>query len=162
MITFSTFKEAILQAGRRILKVEQYDVKTADQVSSFGDDSSPLPNMTAIYAKTSNISDNIIIGYINTNQISEMGEKRLFSLRNNGELSFSLHLKNDGTCEIGGDADFMVRYNALNTQLQSQVTSINAELVKIQTGIIAAGGTYTPQNISLDLSSAKIENIKTP
>lgn len=161
-MTLSIVKENIIKAGKRALKVFEFGAKTADVVSDFGDDSSPLKDMIAIYGTTSESGDNIIIGYLNSNQISKPGEKRIFSLKEDGSLSFAIYLKNDGTCNIGGETDNMVRYAALNTAIQQQNTDINAELIKIQTAINAlAPGAYTPTPINIDLSLAKINEIKT-
>lgn len=162
MITFSKVKEVLIEGGNRVLKVLQFGAKTADVVAPFGDDSHPLKDMTAIYAETSEVGDNIIIGYINTNQLAGEGEKRIFSLRPDGSLSFSIHLKNDGTCEIGGNSDFAVRFNQLNQSLQQQVLSINSELTAIAAGIASAGGSYTPNLINLDLTASRVDNVKLP
>lgn len=161
MISFSRVKGVFLENGSRILKVIQFGAKTADVVSSFGDDSCPLNDMTAIYANTSEVGDSIIIGYINKNQISAVGEKRIFSLKQDESLSTYIHLKNDGTINIGGDSDFMIRYTSLNVALQEEVNKINAELTKIASGISAAGGVYVPTPITLDISASKINEIKT-
>lgn len=161
MITFSIVKENIIEAFKRVLKVEQFGAKTADVISDFGDDSSPLKDMIAIYANTSEVGDSVIIGYINENQIAQAGEKRIFSLKEDGTLSFAVHLKNDGTCEIGGAVDNAVRYQKMDDALQAQKTAINAELLKIQTAIAGVGGMYVRTDISIDTSAAKISEIKT-
>lgn len=161
MISFSKIRSAIIKQGRRILKVEQLGAKTADEVSSFGDDSHPISNMTAIYADTMENGEPVIIGYINTNQEAAVGEKRMYSLDENGNVAFFIWLKNDGSFEIGGDSDNAVRYQPLDDSLQSQATDINVELEKIRLGIIAAGGTYAKTDISIDTSAAKIIEVKT-
>lgn len=162
-MTLSIVKESIIKAGKRSLKVFEFGAKTADVVSDFGDDSSPLKDMVAIYGQTSESGDSIIVGYINSNQIALPGEKRIFSLKDDGSLSFDIHLKNNGTCNIGGDVDNAVRYSKLNAAMQQQKNLINAELTKIQTAINAlAPGAYIPTPITVDLSLAKINEIKTP
>lgn len=160
MITFSKLKESVIENGSRILKVFQFGAKTADEVAPFGDDSSALENMTAIFAETSNIGESVVIGYINTNQIAQIGEKRIYSLSENGDLSFSIHLKNDGTCEIGGDNDNAVRYMPLNTAIGGLDTSINAELLKISAAIAGLGGSYVVSTITTDISGSKIDEVK--
>jgi hypothetical protein len=161
-MTFSITKENIIKNGQRILKVFEFGAKTAEVISSFGDDSAPLKDFIALYSKTSENGDNVIIGYINKHQLSEPGEKRIFSLKEDGSLSIALHLKNDGTCEFGGNADNLVRYEALNNALQLEKDLINAEFLKIATAINGlAPGAYTPAPISLNILQAKIEEIKT-
>ena len=161
-MTFSTVKQVIIDGLERTLKIYEYGAKTASVVGPFGEDSSPLENMTAIYSPTGENGDNIVIGYINKNQIANPGEKRIFSLNEDGTLSFSIHLKGDGFCEIGGNSDNMIRYIPLDLALQQQKDLINAELVKIQLAInLLAPGAYVPAPINLDISQAKIDKIKT-
>ena len=162
MITLAKIKSVILSQGKRIAKVVQFGPKTVGVSAPFGDDSSPLKDMIAIHASTGEAGESVVIGYINKNQISQPGEKRIFSLAPDGSLSFSIHLKGDGTCEIGGAADNLVRYVPLNAGLQAQDTSINLELTKIATAIASLGGTYAPVPISTDISAAKINQIKSP
>jgi glutamate/tyrosine decarboxylase-like PLP-dependent enzyme len=159
MITFSKVRDFVIENGKRILKVQEYGVKTAKVASNYGDDSQPLKNMTAIYSPTAVNSEPVIIGYINTNQVAQEGEKRIFSQSLDGSLSFAIHLKTDGTCEIGGAVDNAVRFNALQSSLASSDTLLNAELAKIATAI---GGAYTFTPVNTNISSSKIDQIKTP
>ena len=162
MITFSKVRDFVIENGKRILKVDQYGAKTAKVAANYGDDSQPLKNMTAIYSPTAVNSEPVIIGYINTNQVAEEGEKRIFSQSLDGALSFSIHLKTDGTCEIGGNIDNAVRFNALSSSLTASDTALNAELVKIQALFTGLGLTYARSQVTTNISTSKIEEIKTP
>ena len=162
MITFSKIISAFFEKGTRVLKVNQYGVKTADECSSFGDDSNPIKNMIAIFAETEVNGNAVIIGYINENQLAQIGEKRLYSLKETGELSTYIWLKNDGNILLGGDSDNVVRYSPLAQAVSGMDLSINAELVKIQQAIATLGGTYARTNISTDLTNAKVNELKTP
>ena len=162
MITFSKVRDFIIENGKRILKVQEYGAKTAKVAANYGDDSQPLKNMTAIYSPTAVNSEPVIIGYINTNQVAQEGEKRIFSQSINGSISFAIHLKTDGTCEIGGDVDNAVRFNALATSLAASDGLLNTELGKIATAIGSLGGVYTVATVDTDISSSKINEIKTP
>ena len=170
MISFSKVKESLIENGSRILKVVQFGAKTADSVSSFGDDSHPLNNMVAIYASTSEVGDNIIIGYINKNQIAALGEKRIFSLKEDGSLSFAIHLKNDQTCEIGGNADFAVRYNKLETAFNNLKTDMNNFITVFNSHVHISASPGSPNAPTLtsgaasaaDITPAKIAEIKVP
>ena len=162
MITFSKVRDFVIENGKRILKVQEYGVKTAKVASNYGDDSQPLKNMTAIYSPTAVNSEPVIIGYINTNQVAQEGEKRIFSQSLDGSLSFAIHLKTDGSCEIGGNVDNAVRFNALQSSLASSDTLLNAKLAKIATAIGSLGGVYTVATVATDISSSKINEIKTP
>jgi len=162
MITFSKVRDFLIENGKRILKVDQYGAKTAKVSANYGDDSQPLKNMTAIYSPTAVNSEPVIIGYINTNQVAEEGEKRIFSQSLDGSLSFSIHLKTDGTCEIGGNIDNAVRFSALEGSLNDSDGLINAELVKIQALFTGLGLNYARSQVTTDISTSKIDEIKTP
>ena len=162
MITFSKVRDFVIENGKRILKVQEYGVKTAKVAANYGDDSQPLKNMTAIYSPTAVNSEPVIIGYINTNQVAQEGEKRIFSQSLDGSLSFAIHLKTDGSCEIGGNVDNAVRFSALEGSLNASDGLINAELVKIQALFTGLGLTYARSQVTTNISSSKIEQIKTP
>ncbi|HMI03736.1 MAG TPA: hypothetical protein VK541_14730 [Pedobacter sp.] len=160
MITYSTVKSTLIEKGTRILKVLQFGAKTADECAPFGDDSNPIANMTAIYAETSTVDEQVIIGYINTKQLAAPGEKRLYSLKNDKSISFYVWLRNNGILELGGDDHNLVRFEPLNQGIAAANGEINTELQKIQTAIIGLGGAYTAGHISTDIDAAKINEIK--
>ena len=161
MITWSKFKSAVINAaGARILQVMGISLSTADECLPFGEDGQPLPNTIAIYAKTSNIAEPVILGYINKSQLAAAGEKRAYSLRPDGSLSFYTWLKNDGTMLIGGDTDNLVRYTPLETALMAQNAALNAELVKIVAAIATVGGTYAMSEVEINIGGSKIDEIK--
>lgn len=71
-------------------------------------------------------------------------------------------VRTSGDLELQGDAQSAVSYTPLDAGLQSLVSAIQAELVKIQTGIVGAGGAYTPGTLTLDISAAEVTNVKLP
>lgn len=161
MITFSKIDSSTFDSlKRRILKFLQFGVKTSFESSPFGVDSSPIKGMTAIYSPTSNNSEDVILGYINKNQLAESGETRLFSLDANGNLKSYLWLKKDGSLELNGDGFSAVRFENLKTALDNMVTGINTENTKIQTAITTLGGTYARADISINLSSSESPDVK--
>ena len=160
--TFSRVSSSsVSKDGKRTIKVEEIGVKTALEVSSFGDDSVPLKGMSAVYGKTSENSEAVILGYVNENQEAKEGEKRLYSLNSDGSIAFYIWLKNDGTCELGGTTYTAVRYEPLNTAIATMQNQINAELTKIATAISSiVPGAYVPSTISSSISSAQSEKVK--
>ena len=160
MITLSKLKSVSIEAKQRILKVLQYGPKTANEVTPFGLDSSPLENYTAIYAETANAGESLIIGYIQKTQLAKQGEARLFSLDSNGLLKAEIFCKADGTIILNGGGFNSVRYENLNSELQQLKTDINTELLKVQTAITTLGGTYANAPLNLDLTTAKSDTIK--
>lgn len=161
MITFAKVKDAVLSNLKRILKVEQFGVKTASESSPFGLDSVPLKNMTAIYSDTSNNSESVILGYINESQLALPGEFRIYSLDSNKNLKSFIWLKVDGSIEINGSSNFAVKYTELQSALSLLSTNINTENTKIAAAISLLGGSYIPNPINIDITLAKNETIKT-
>lgn len=146
----------------KYLRLGKDDVQSSLTAAPYGVDANPIKDMVAIYATSTSKEEKVIIGYINKNQLAEAGEHRIFSTDDNGVLQTFIWLKKDGNILLGGEADNAVRYAALNTELQAAIADINTNLGLIATGIAAAGGSYSPQNLSLDISGAKIDTIKTP
>lgn len=145
----------------KFLRMGKKDIRTSLETSPYGVDSNPIKGMIAIYGETGQNGQTVIVGYINKNQLSDVGEFRTYSTDADGTLKFYTWLKKDGTYEIGGNSHNAIRYSPLNTALQNQVTSINAELTKIATAITGLGGAYAINPVSLDISQAKINEIKT-
>jgi len=135
------------------------DTRTAFSLAPYGVDSNPIAGMRAIYADTTNKKDSVIIGYINKDLLAAVGETRLFSTDENGQLKTFVWLKNDGTLQLGGDAKHAVRYEDLNSAIQSFQNFLQTELGKIATGITAGGGTYTPGTVDIDITASKNDNI---
>lgn len=145
----------------KFIRMGNSDVQTSIEANAFGIDSNAPAEMIALYAESSIKGKNYIIGYLNKNQLAETGEVRIYSVDANGNQKFYTWLKNDGTYEIGGNVDNAVRYAKLEAGLNSMVNLINENLPLIATGIATGGGAYTPINITLDISEAKIAEVKT-
>ena len=164
-------------AGRRIIKalgLGKGDVQTAIQAAPFGSDSNPPEGFRAIYAKTGTKGDTFIIGYINVDQVAEVGEHRLFSTDEQGNLAFEARMRNDGTFELGGSVDNLARYseleksfNELKGDFNDHVTDYNGH-THPTTATISSGppGVITPTTSlstpsAADITPAKIEELKT-
>jgi len=177
------FLESLITDARRVIKVRSLGrsaARTAHLVQPFGEDSKPIAWMP-IYADTETTGQPIVIGFINPNVDSELlnGEKKIFSTNENGEESFYLLLKNDGTSQIGGTGDYMVRYNELETAFNKLkedhnkvVTKLNSIITAFTTWIVvptdggaalkALVGTLQQEAASTaDITPAKIEEIET-
>ena len=161
MITLVKVKDSLINIYRTLKVLQLGSAKTVDVVAPFGDDSGPTDDMIALYMETSNVSEPVVVGYINKNQIAKKGEKRIFSLKEDGSLSIDVHLLNDGTMKLGGDTHNAVRYSPLEIGINQKDALINTELSKIATALATVGATYVPGNVSSNISLAKIEEIKT-
>jgi len=154
----------VLQATNEFVKVLRYglsDVSTPEQALPFGIDSKPIKNKRAVVLNTARKGKNVTVGYLIQSELTESGETRIYSTDNDGIEKFYVQLFKDGTCEIGGDADNMVRYAPLNNSLQAQKNAINIELAKISASIGLLDGTYTVVPITVDISTSKIDEILT-
>ena len=66
----------------------------------------------------------------------------------------------DGSIKFNdGSFDGFVKISDLTSKLNDMVTKMNVELGKIQTGIVAGGGSYTPTNLS-NFNKSDYENTK--
>jgi hypothetical protein len=150
--------------GRLIIKVLGFgskDVQTVSSVQPFGIDSNPIDGYRGIWARTESAENRILLGILFERATAQPGELRLYAENDGGTEVYSIHIKKNGTCEIGGNADNAVRFQKLDDELQSFKSKINTELSKIQTGITGVGGTYLKTDTTIDISQAKINNIKT-
>lgn len=165
MINLVKVMSTSLVITKRVIKVLRFgkgDVQTSMQASPYGIDSNPIKDMVAVYSDSSEKGKTVIIGYLNKNQLSDVGETRMYSTDADGVLKTYVWVKNDGTIQLGGTTSNIVRFTPLDTALQLQVNLINAELVKIAAAINAiVPGSYVPLPIQLNISSAKVNEVKT-
>lgn len=138
----------------------KHDVQSAEQVLPPGIDANPVKDMMAIICDTGVSGEKVVLGYIHKNAIAEKGEFHCFSTNEQGEEQIRFKLKKDGTAELGGNSDSLLRFSPLNTALNSYNTAVIAEFGKIATAISSLGGTYAPGTLSIDISAAKIEELK--
>jgi hypothetical protein len=151
----------------KFLRLGDTDIQTSDEVGPYGIDSSPIEGMIAVYSKTTINGETVIVGYINKNQLADVGELRLYSTDKNGTQQFYTWLKNDGTYEIGGNAKHMARFeelkaghDQLKNDLNAFIDVFNAHIHPTPSGPSSATATAgTHSNASID--SAKIDEIKT-
>ncbi len=170
-MNLTKFVSSSIEEGRRILKVLRLgrsDVQTANEAVAFGIDSVPLRDLRAIYANTGQSGTNVIIGYISLSQVSVEGETRLYALDpSSGNKSIDIILRTDGTMEVGGDADFMVRYSALETAYNELRDDFNSFISTYNSHTHPApGGTTSPatqtgSTSAGDITGARIDEIKT-
>lgn len=124
--------------GERLIKSIGFgasDVQTSDQIASHGIDSNPIKGLIAIKAGTSIAGETVVLGYINPDQIAESGEIHLFATDSDGVEKFRIKVKNDGTCEIGGDArnaagfqELQMGHDELRDDHNTLVTLFNAHV----------------------------------
>ena len=64
--------------------------------------------------------------------------------------------------ELEGNTHNLVKHTPLDTALQTFKTALQVELGLIATGIAAGGGSYTPGVLTIDISGAKVNELKCP
>jgi len=144
-------------AKNRVVKFFRYgksDVQTAFEVGPFGFDSSVPKDYIAVYAATGSNGETVIIGYLNKNQLANVGESRMYSTDAAGALKFYLLMKADGTAELGGNTKHLTRFEELEAGFNQLKTEFNAHV---------HGGAGTPPTIpsTASIAAAKINEIKT-
>lgn len=151
-----------IDQGKRLIKFLKMginDVQEMNTVQPFGIDGNPRKDMIALYAPTGEQGKAIIIGYINKNQVAAVGETRLYSTESDSDTEkFYIHLKNDGTAEVGGDSDFMVRFTTLESGFNQFLSDHNTHVHVGNMGAPTAPPTIPS---SATIAGAKITEIKT-
>jgi hypothetical protein len=107
----------ILKALRRIKSRFSGDSHESVQVAPFGDDSCPPKGTKGVKTQTSTDAVHVILGYFNKNNIAEAGEKRIFSVQEDGTESVYIYLKNNGTFEAGCSDGFKITYDITNKRI---------------------------------------------
>ena len=178
MINIVKILSTKINDGKRLakfLRMGLNDVQENNVAQPHGIDANPVKDMTAIYAQTSVKGESVIIGYVNQNQLADIGELRLFSTNESNEVQAVIFMRNNGDIEINGDADNMVRfselkaaYDELKGDLNALISAYNSH-IHITTATIGATptpgviapttSTGTPSTATID--DAKIENVKT-
>lgn len=169
---------SVLRDGVRRIKVlvtGAHDIQTDYEAMPFGVDGVPPQGWKALHISTSIKSKSVIVGYINRGQLDSLveGENRFYSTNNDGDISTSIYMRGDGTMEIGGTDDYMVRYNELEisfNQLKEDhndlVSAFNSHMHPTAATGAPSPPTPIPSSIpatpsTADISPAKIEEIKT-
>lgn len=157
----------IVKAFRFIKNYFAGNTHESAQCAPFGDDSCPIKGVNGLKTIVSTSSIQIIIGYFNKNPKAAAGEKRLYSVKPDGSISFEIWLKNDGTVEIGGNTDNMMRYSEMKKAFDQLESDFNSFINKYNTHTHGVTGAKTgvPSFLGAasvaDMSKAKIDSIKT-
>jgi hypothetical protein len=142
----------------KFLRYGNDDVQNNHQFASFGIDSNPIKDLVAIYIETGVKGESAIIGYINPSQIAAVGETRIYSTNADGVVQMFIHLKNDGTAELNGTGNFLVKFNELQTAFNELKTAFNTHTHVGNLG--APTATALPQSAA-DIAAAKHTDFKT-
>lgn len=160
--------------GRRLVKVlanGPADVRESVQAAPHGIDANPVKDMVAVYAQTEERGKAYVIGYLNKNLLADVGELRLFSTSDSGQLQAWMWLKNDGTIEILGSDDNLVKFKqteATIKELQDDITALKQAFtswVPVASdggaALKAATASWFAQPLVEDIAGAKFDEVKT-
>lgn len=169
MLSLSRVKQATNEFIK-ILRLGKNDVQTVFPSLPHGLESKPIKEAIAVYASTMNSGDAVTVGYIQLNlERTQEGETLLYSTDSSGNRVFEILLNNAGECELGGNSDFLARFNELKNGFDQLTSDFNAfvSVFNSHVHISAAPGspnapTATPASATTaSIDSAKINNIKT-
>ncbi|MDA3816944.1 MAG: hypothetical protein PF486_06165 [Prolixibacteraceae bacterium] len=173
MIIFGKVKE-IANNFIKALIYGKSDVRTAPQSLPFGIDSKPVKDKIAVYCQMENRSKSVMLGFLSKSDKTNPGEMRIYATDQSGNEVFAIMMDNDGNVTFDGagvGTDNLVAYSKLNTGLSNQDTLINTELTGIAasltainsylTGLGVATSPYVKGTVSTNISSSKIDKIKT-
>lgn len=173
-MNFGKVSDSRVSGIKRLIKFlgfSKSDVQEIRNAAPFGIDSVPIKDMVAIYAETSVKGENVVVGYFNKSIIANKGDFRTFSMDSNGNVKFYIWQKNDGTCEIGGNSDNMVRFIPTKQafdELQNDVKLLK-DIFTAWTPVPTDGGAalkllvtpWAETPFLTNIDDAKIDEIKT-
>lgn len=174
MQRIKTISSELNKFGQRVVKfigLGKNDTKTAVQISPPGTDAPPIKGMVAVYSRTASKDGAVVVGYLLKDLVAKPGEHRTFSTNTDGELKFYIWQKDDGTCELGGDADNLLRFSKTKEVVDEIQNDIAALKQVFQTwapvandggaALKAAAAAWMGQPLQKNIDDAKIEEIKT-
>ncbi len=138
----------------RTVKVSRYgkdDTVTGKEAMPYGDDSNPIAGMDAVYLELSSRKNKVIVGYINKQQLADVGEKRIYSTDANGKVQFYIWLHADGTCEFNGKDNHLTQFEALQTAFNELKSDFNNH-------VHTSNGSPPTVPSTADMSGAKLNN----
>lgn len=157
----------------KFLRMGKSDVRECKQSTPYGFESNPVKDTIAVYSETAVLGDDVIIGYIPKEALTEDGESRVFSTDENGNLKVYIHLKANGDIEFGGTAGNLTRYQELETAFNTLKQDFNNLVNAFNTHVhptAATGPPSTPTPVptvipatpsTADITGAKIDEFKT-
>ena len=170
----TTISTALNKLGQRVSKVFRMgrdDVREAIQSAPHGIDANPVKDMVAVYADGQVKGQQVILGYLNKNCISEVGGIRVYSTNTSGAEQIAIYLRANGTIEVGGDSDFMVRYEPMAAtidEIKSDIATLKQAFTAWVTvpgdggaALKAIAATWAATPLIKDIADSKINEIKT-
>jgi len=160
----STSLNSLKQRLVKFLATGKNNIQTSYEVSPYGTDSNPIKGMVAIYGRTADTGQTIILGYINKNLKAAPGEYRTFATDADGEEKFYTWMKANGTIEIGGDTNFAVKFNELKTEFNKLKTNFNNHITEynlhVHPGVTSGASSTLVTTPSTNTNTSNIDDAK--
>lgn len=174
MILVNVLSSSILKGIRTIkTKWAKNIVETSKQVNQFGIDGVAPKGCIAVVSETLGNGEQVTIGYINKKALTQLnvGDSCIYSTNDSGEVQSTIIMRNDGTAELLGNTDNLVRYSKLKEDLDKTNDVINAIVNSLKNWTTAPsdGGAALKAYFLTELGikvvgtyeSSKIDEIKT-
>lgn len=156
--------DTLVKLGFRLIKTRMTGgiIESSKQSNPFGFESNPTKNYIAILSETLGNEEPVIVGFLNPKALESLnkGDSQIYSTDSDGVRKATVTLRSDGTAELLGSDDFMVRYSKLESAFNTLKSDFNKFLVHVH-GV--AGTPPAPPQLptTADITQAKIEEIKT-
>jgi len=131
------------------------DVQTVQLMNPSGENSNPPDDSQVLIIDIGSAFKVAVAADDGIAPFGDPGDKQIYSV-DGGIIKAFINLLTSGNIELNGNADNAVRFNALDTQMQTLIIAINALFAT------KADGSGTAGSLSLDLSSAKVDEVLLP
>lgn len=177
MNILAKIKNVAITKGYRVVRSKWGNnvVENSKLVTPYGMDVNPVQDTIVVTAKTQSNEDGIAIGFLNKKTFEDLvlGEIGFFSENSDKEIQANIIFRNEGTLEINGNDDYMVRFSKLEESFNELQDKYNKLVDAFNSHVhptAASGPPSTPtpipdfipaSNSTTDIAECKIENIKT-
>ena len=157
----SNILSTIIENSKRFITLEVFkgDNHKAKQYNPGGVDYNPTENTEALIIPiNSNNADNAVIGYRDEiAPIADSGEKKSYSTNSDGSaIKAYVFYRNSGNLEVNGNADFAVRFNALQTAFDQLKSDFNTQITVYNALVVAYNALVVSYNSHTHASSVPI------
>jgi len=160
----STAKNRDGEGNRLLLQVEMSnadDVQTIEMINAPGEDSNPPKGSQVLIVDLGSAFKAAIAADDGVAPSMAEGEKKLYSISAGAVVAF-INLLASGELELNGNADFAVRYNALETAFNQLQADFDAHTHLYTPGAGTPTQTGAPPASTADITGAKVDTVKVP
>lgn len=164
-VTGREFKENRDGTNLRLLLQVQVtdsdDVQTVEYMATSGEDSNPPNGSKVLIVGIGSAYKIAIAADDNIEPTMLEGEKKLYSIEA-GAIAAFINFLQSGIIELNGNADFAVRYNALETAFNQLQSDFDGHSHLYTPGTGTPTQTSGPPASTADITAAKVDTVKVP